>query len=117
MVGPALALASLLVVEMPRVSSGTCDMTFEEAWLLVTEGKRVRRRGWRPGITISCKDGDRFVTMTIHFKELDRGDIVKHWMPYGLDFCSNDWEVAPDFPPKPTYLPKRVSRYNREPVI
>lgn len=92
-------------------------MNFEEAWLLVLKGRRVRRRGWKPGVSIGYKEGGRFVSMIIHFEELDKGDIVKHWMPYGRDFSSNDWEVVAYFPPKPTYLPKRLSRYNREPVI
>lgn len=92
-------------------------MTFEEAWALVLAGKRVRRRGWRPGVSISVKAGNRFVTMTVHFETLNRDDYAKEWQPYAIDFHSNDWELVPDFIPKVGVQSKRTSRYNREPVI
>lgn len=92
-------------------------MKFEEALTLLLGGKRLRRRGWRPRVSISYKDGDRFFTMTVHFEALEKDDIVRNWSPYAEDFIEDDWEVVPDFVPKiPTHF-SRVSRYHREPVI
>lgn len=92
-------------------------MNFEEAKVLMFSGKRVRRKAWKRGVSISSKDGDRFVTLTVHFEVLDKDDIVKKWSPYVDDFIENDWEICPDFVPKVPSPVRRVSRYERAPVI
>jgi hypothetical protein len=96
-------------------------MNFEEAKVLMLSGKRVRRRAWRRGASISYKEGDQFITLTVHFEVLGKDDITKKWNPYVDDFIENDWEndweICPDFVPKISSPVKRVSRYNREPVI
>jgi hypothetical protein len=92
-------------------------MNFEEAKVLMLSGKRVRRRAWRRGASISYKEGDRFITLTVHFEVLDKDDITKKWNPYVEDFLENDWEICPDFVPKVSSPVTRVSRYNRKPVI
>jgi|WetSurMetagenome_2_1015567.scaffolds.fasta_scaffold676534_2 hypothetical protein len=92
-------------------------MNFEEAKILMFSGERIRRRAWRHGNSISCKDGDRFITLTIHFEDQSKEDIHKKWMPYVDDFIEVDWVVAPDFVLKTSPIVKRVSRYRRDPVI
>lgn len=92
-------------------------MNFEGAVILLLEGKRIRRRGWRRGVSISYYKEDRFITMTVHFKVLDKDDIVRKWEPYMKDFLGDDWEVVADFVPKVRPPSNRVSRYRRDPVI
>ena len=92
-------------------------MNFEEAKVLMFSGNRVRRKAWKRWVSISCKDGDRFVTLTVHFEVLDKDDIVKKWSPYVDDFIENDWEICLDFVSKVPSPVRRVSRYERVPVI
>lgn len=69
-------------------------MNFWEAKTLMYEGKSIRRKGWRRGTSISVKDGDQCVTLTVRFEALGKKDATMEWQPYVDDFIENDWEVC-----------------------
>jgi hypothetical protein len=68
-------------------------MNFWEAKTLMYEGKSIRRKAWRRGTSISVKDGDQCVTLTVHFEVLGKKDATMEWQPYVDDFIENDWEL------------------------
>ena len=91
-------------------------MNFDQAKYRMLRGDPIRRKAWREGVYISVKMGDRFVTLTIHFKALNKEDVHQRWEPYVKDFTEDDWEIYGGVVP---VAPSRVvrSRYERTPVI